>query len=270
MSPGPSPSRHDDAARRFLDAAAVLIDSALSEDAEHQPRRLRYLHYPAALDWMRIEDVLAVARTDHPTASKKALHARWPTKDELVRDAIVHAMLYRDNPSADPATISPRSDRLLLAGSPSEGIALIVDELISDLLMHPRSFLLAHIAPLLPRHPALAAQVADDALQAHHAWMAEYPIMLHHLGCSFRPDWPAARVTLSLQIVLDGFVLRARVNPDQIEAAAWQSGSLFADTIIAFINGILDFPSDGLTSRAWLDRNARRGRVQALPGNTSE
>ncbi len=239
---------------QFLNAAAQLIDAALSADPQHLPQRLRALHYPAALEWIRLEDVLRLTReTQSPTASKKALTNRWPTKDEFIRDAVIHAMLYRDNPAADPQADGPRLDRILNTASLSDGVTLVVDDLAHTLLGHPRSFLLAHIAPLLPRHPELAEELLESARTPHETWTAQYPRLLATLGIGLRPDWPPERITLAIQIMLDGLMVRSRVEPRAVEASAWRTGSLFADMVLAFLGGAIDTGNDRLPTRAWLD-----------------
>lgn len=244
---------------QFLNAAAQLIDAALSADPLHLPQRLRALHYPAALEWIRLEDVLRVTReTQSPTASKKALTNRWPTKDEFIRDAVIHAMLYRDDPSADPQSDGPRLERILTARSVSDGVALVVDDLAQTLLGHPRSFLLAHIAPLLPRHPELADELLESSRTPHETWTAQYPMLLAQLGICLRPDWPPERVTLAVQIMLDGLMVRSRLEPRAIEASAWRTGSLFADMVLAFLAGAIDTGGDQQPTRAWLDARMAR------------
>lgn len=239
---------------QFLNAAAQLIDAALSADPQRLPQRVRALHYPAALEWIRLEDVVRLTReTQSPTASKKAFANRWPTKDEFIRDAVIHALLYRDNPAADPQSDGPRLERILSAPSLSDGVALVVDDLAQTLLGHPRSFLLAHIAPLLPRHPELAGELLESARTPHETWTAEYPALLQRLGISLRPDWPPERLTLAIQIMLDGLMVRSRVEPRAVEASAWETGSLFADMVLAFLGGVIDTGGDHLPTRAWLD-----------------
>ena len=252
VSPRPSPTRHDQTAVRYLTAASILIDSVLSE-GDFSSRRLSHLHYPAALEWIRIEDVVAVARQNNKTpVSKKALTTRWSSKDGFIQDAVLYAMLYHDDETRDPSYQAPRMDRVR-NGLFSSSVTQMADELSQGLLNDPRSFLLAHIAPLFPRHHDLAAAVASSADNVHRQWISEYPVMLEHLGCTFRSDWPAERITLSLQMMLDGLVVRYRVNPELIQSSNWEGASIFADTVIAFLNGVLDIQGDGLSGRAWLD-----------------
>lgn len=246
--PRPTASRHDETARRLLDGAAAIIDSALGEDADTQSRRVRSFHYPAALNWIRLEDVLRLSAP----VSKKALRSRWETKDEFVRDAVLHAMLYRDAPEQDPGRDNPGLERLSGVASPSAGISLIAEDLIGGLLAHPRSFLLAHVAPLFPRHPELREEVARSSRGPQDAWAAAFPELLERIGYRLRPDWTPSRLTLAIQVMLDGYLVRSRVEPGLLQAG-WAQASFFADIVVAFSCGALDVDRRGLTTRRWLD-----------------
>lgn len=48
------------------------------------------------------------------------------------------------------------------------------------------------------------------------------------------------RVGLVFQAMLDGFLLRSRIQPDEMEACRWEQASLFADTVVAFTLGVID------------------------------
>lgn len=246
--PRPAASRHDETARRLLDSAAAIIDSALSDDADNQSRRVRSFHYPAALDWIRLEDVLRLSAP----ISKKALRSRWETKDAFVRDAVLHAMLYRDAPDQDPGRLGPELQRLAEVPSPSAGIALIAEDLVTGLLAHPRSFLLAHVAPLFPRHPELREEVSQASRGPQDEWAAAFPELLERVGFRLRPDWTPARLTLAVQVMLDGYLVRSRVEPGLLEPG-WAQASLFADMVVTFSCGALDVDRRGLTTRRWLD-----------------
>lgn len=242
----------------YLNAAAQLLDASLVADPMNNPPRLGQLHYPAALDWMRIDDVIRIARGAGAPISKRALGSRWASKDDFVRDAIVHALLYRDDPSADPAARDTGLHRVTSSMSFAESVAGVVDGLVDSLLVHPRAFLLAHIAPLLPRHPEIAEQVRASSCAAQTAWTAEYVETLQALGIGLRPDWPFERLTLAIQLVLDGTIVRSRVEPDNFAASRWASGSMYADTVLALIASVLDIEGDQRDLRTWLDERAQR------------
>ncbi len=255
MSPRAAPTRQDETALKFLRAAAELIDASMLTSESPHPR-LRQIRFPAALDWIRVEDVLLVATQQHDKGiSKKALLNRWPTREEFLRDAVVFAMLYRDLPDAarpDPEVIG----RMHGAGSFSSGVSGVIEDLVDTLSNHPRSFLLCHVAPYLPRHPETAAYVRAAAEADLARWTLGYAAVLETLGVRPRPDWPMDRLTLALQCVLDGFVLRHRVQPVLMDAAHWHTASLMADTVVAFLGGALDFERTGVSSRDAVDARA--------------
>lgn len=238
----------------FLNAAAALIDAALDDDASEESRRIRAIKFPVALEWIRLQDVLTLAqRTSRGAASKKAFSNRWPSKDEFIRDAVVHTMLYRDTPDQDPVSLAPDLGDLPSAPTFSAGVASVVDALVAQILSHPRSFLLAHLAPLLPRHPDLAEEITASARRARDSWTSQYPVLLKEFGFEFRPEWTHDRITLSLSFLLDGFTVRSRIEPATIKSFGWPGASLFADTVLAFLVGVIDIDRSDRTARQWLD-----------------
>ncbi len=260
VSPRPSPTRHDATAMIYLNAASTLIDASLMPDSAGIPPRLRALHYPAALDWIRIEDVLRLAQDDGHSVSKRALMNRWPTKDDFIRDAIVHALLYRDDPGGDPVGLVPTLDFILEADSFSESVSTVADGLVELLQSHPRSFLLAHIAPLLPRHGQLAEDIRRSSVAAQQQWSDHYRVLQRVMGVKLRPDWTVERLTLAIQLVLDGIMIRSRIEPDIMAPGRWASGSIYADTVLAIISAVIDTEGDGRSMRTWID-----DRVKAAP-----
>jgi hypothetical protein len=251
MSPRPAPTRGDDTARRFLDAAAQLIDAMFVSSVEHRPTRLRSLDFPAALEWLRIEDVVRLTEG----ASRKAFHNRWETKDAFIRDAVIHTILFRDQPDADP-TATDHSMFVAAAershGSLSRIVAQLADEMLNALLQHPRSFLLMHIGPVLAQHPDLHDAILDRLHETRRPWYEGYGYLLTTLGMRLRPGWTIERVGMAITAMLDGFLLRTRVHPAEMRALRWEDASLFADTITAFSLGVVDAGS-GLSARAALD-----------------
>lgn len=267
VSPRPAPTRYDDFAMVYLNAAARLIDASLTTESEVRTPRLRALHYPAALDWIRIEDVLRMAQEGGRPASKRALLNRWPTKDEFIRDAVVHAMLYRDDPAGDPTSQVSSLQNITGAASFSAGVAEVVDNLIGVLISHPRSFLLAHIAALLPRHPGLASDLQGASNASQLAWSEMYRDILLAMDVKLRKDWSIDRLTLAIQLVIDGAVMRSRIQPDHILPSRWESASIYADTVLAVISGALDPERDGLTLQEWLNRRMDRAAAMVRSQN---
>lgn len=255
MSPRPAPSRVDATAMKFLDAAASLIDAALAESGTDIPARLRALHFPAALEWMRTEDVVRTASERDEASSRKAFRNRWPTKDDFVSDAIVHALLYRDmGGSAAPNSVALFGTTRTGPGTLSERVSLVTDTIEIELARHPRSWLLAHIAPLLGRHPTVAEPMVAATREDHDMWIEFFRAMLDESGIVLRPGWSAERIQMSLQCMLDGVLIRRRVDPERFHNPRWASAHEYTDLVMAFLCGIADPDRTGLTNSEWLDQ----------------
>jgi AcrR family transcriptional regulator len=261
MSPRPVPGRDDALARRFLDAAAQLIDAMFAENRRDRPPRLRAIDFPAALQWIRVDDVVRLAAESGPDGiSRKAFHNRWPTKDEFVKDAVVHTMLYLDAPATDPTVAGDQLTAVAATAPESLSAATIAmaDTLLDALLDHPRSFLLMHIGPILAQHPELHAAIVNRLGETRAAWYDGYASLLAELRLTLRPGWTVDRLGLAITAMLDGFLLRARIHNEEIEALRWRDASLFADTLIAFSLGVIDTDATGTSSRTALDAAVHR------------
>lgn len=250
----------------YLNAASTLIDASLSPASADAPARLRALHYPAALDWIRIEDVLRVAQTEGHTVSKRALMNRWPSKDDFIRDAVVHALLYRDDPNGDPLSLVPSLNLVLEGGSFSESVSSIADSLVDLLYSHPRSFLLAHIAPLLSRHGQLTEDVRQSVLLAQQQWSNHYAALQQAMGVQLRPDWTVERLSLAIRLVLDGLLVQSRIEPGIVSSDHWAAGSIYADTVLAILSAAMDTEGDGRTMRAWIDARVETAATNRAAG----
>ena len=254
MSPRPAPTRYDPTAMRILDAAAELIDASLSEATEDLPARLRSIHFPAALDWIRIEDITRVLSGYQPAISKKAIVNRWGSKEELVHDAALHCILYRDQPAGGTPDATPE---FLVAVAMSAGLARAItvtaDTIMGNLVSSPRSFLLMHLAPMLPRHPEIQRQIAEDGLRIQREWSQGYQQLMMAYGIVLRPEWTMERLALAVQLLLDGHLLRTRIDPYLIETARWESSSVFATAVVTLIVGAIDHDRSGLTAADYLD-----------------
>ncbi|TCC39375.1 hypothetical protein [Kribbella sindirgiensis] len=255
MTPPRPPATTDDAsARHFLDAAAQLIDAMFVASVEDRPRRLRAIDFPATLEWLRIEDVIALAREKGALgASRKAFNNRWPTKEAFVNDAVIHTMLYRDAPNADPALQQAEMAAIADAIDVGDAIARFSDAMLNSLLSYPRSFLLAHIGPLLDQHPDLKFAILKDMQRALAPWHQGYASLFAAFSVRMRPGWTIERFGLALQAMLDGFLLRTRIQSEQMQAAR-SDVSLFADAVVAFALGVVVGVEDDLDARAALNR----------------
>ena len=124
----------------FLHAGVQLMEAALSDGSKPLPPRLRSIKFPAALDWLRIEDVLRVVEADESEVDgKRALRNRWPSKDEYVRDVVMYSLVYADSDGiAAPATFGARL-QMLVDGRPfvhpehPEGFFLGDDPILAEL-----------------------------------------------------------------------------------------------------------------------------------------
>jgi hypothetical protein len=77
------------------------------------------------------------------------------------------------------------------------------------------------------------------------------------LDLIMRPEWSTKRVCFVLQAMLDGFVLRYRLHPNDYPNSRWARANIFADAIIAFMLGAVDWDLTGQPGRAALDTLAR-------------
>ena len=129
MSPRPAPTRDDPTARHFLDTAADLIDLYLQAEppSREKSARLRQIRFPAALEWLRITDIIRLARVSSTEGgSRKAFFNRWPTKDDFLADAVVHAAM-REHTVDDPRNHARQMSTLRDASSFAEAIIEVVD-----------------------------------------------------------------------------------------------------------------------------------------------
>lgn len=243
------PSRHDATALHFLAVAAELIEAYLQAEPIHpaQSRRLRHIRFPTALDWLQTEDVIRLAGSwAGDRASRRAFFSRWPTRADFLPDAVVYTMLREQDPLI-PAQ----------AGSVSRLITNAADELLAELTRHPRSYLILHLGPLLPRHPHLAEVLLPNSQAATRVWLDLYRSLAHGLDLVMRPEWTFKRMSAVLQAMLDGFLLRHRVHPDDYASYRWKGASILADAIIAFLLGAVDWDLTGQPGRAALDNLTR-------------
>lgn len=246
------PSRHDPTAQRFLGAAAELIDAYLRAGPDQPSGRLRHIRFPSALEWLRTEDVIRVAGG----ANSREFFSRWATREEFLPDAVVYALL-RDYEAHDPQEYVERIPAIPEALTPVSALIMGVAEgLLTTLIRHPRSYLMLHIGPLLPRHPELF-----DALPRPRAvarvWVRLYEQLVAGLDLVMRPEWSLEHTSLVLHAMLDGFVLRHRLQRGELRMSRWEGASIFADAIIAFILGAVDWDLTGETGRTALDTLVR-------------
>jgi len=268
LSPRPAVSRHDATARQFLKAATQLIDAYLDDQTgEERPARLRSIHFPAALEWLRTEDVIRMAAGAAGAAgegaegaegrtgpSRKAFFNRWRTREEFLPDALVYALAEEEVDEA-PNEQARQVPEAATAPVPlSQEVIRIADGLLESLQRHPRSYLTLHIGPLLTQHPALWEALMPAMRAGIQAWADGYAAVLPELGVALRPGWTPHRLSLALQAALDGFLLRYRIMPDDYQSARWEGAGIFADTVLALLLGVVDVDGTGTDGREALDR----------------
>lgn len=243
------PSRHDTTAIHFLSVAADLMDAYLQAEpvGDAQSQRLGHISFPTALDWLRTDDVIRLAPSwSGEAARRRSFFSRWATRGDFLADAVVYALL-REQPTIPTQRHSPDVPV-------SQYIADVTDDLLANLVQHPRSYLVLHLAPLLPRHPHLAAAFAPPPRVVTQAWSDIYSRLADGLDIVMRPEWTFKRLSSVLQALLDGFVLRHRVLPQQHARQSWQDANLFADAVIALLLGTVDWDLTGITGRSTLDK----------------
>ena len=248
-------SRHDATARQFLKAATQLMDAYLDDQpGEERPARLRSIRFPAALEWLRTEDVIRTAAARASAgASRKAFFNRWPTREEFLPDAVVYALVYDEVPEP-PNEQAKQVPATAAAPVPfSQEVIRIADGLLESLQRHPRSYLTLHIGPLLAQHPSIWQAVMPAMRGGILAWEEGYAALLADLGLVLRPGWTPHRLSLALQATLDGFLLRYRVMPEDYPTSRWEGAGIFADTVLAVILGVIDTDRSGTNGREALD-----------------
>lgn len=252
----PKPSRHDATAQQFLAVAAQLIDVYLQTGPIHRDQliRLRPIRFPTALEWLRTEDIIRLTPLrGGEGASRRAFFSRWPTRDEFLPDAVVYALL-REYDADDPQEYVSQLSKVPNSPAPISALLTgIADGLLAALTRHPRSYLMLHLGPLLPQYPELWNALRPGAQAATNASVGVYEQLVSGLGLVLRPEWPARRVSIVLQAMLDGFVLRHRLQPDEYPTSRWEGASIFADAIIAFLLGAVDWDLTGQSGRTVLD-----------------
>jgi hypothetical protein len=125
--------------------------------------------------------------------------------------------------------------------------------IVSELVANPRSYLLAHLAPVLTTHPALRQDFLDYTRADHDLWRDFYQQVMRVFGLSWRPGWNAESFTLALQCLLDGFVLRHRVDEERSPLSDWAAPTFIGTTVTAIVVAAVDFEKSGQSTAELLD-----------------
>lgn len=251
MSPRPVASRGDASAVQFLTAGAQLIDYSLAAPEVERPVRLRQIHFPAALEWLRVEDVVRLVQ-DRPGGSRRAFHQRWPTRDEYLQDLVVFAAGYRDMPEGE---LVPLLELLpeVVGSDTGDKLAAFAHEFLLFCEARPRTLLIANLAGHLDHHPTLLNAFTDMWLPARQPLVQAMAQMLDRIGAKLRPEWTVDRVDRVLQALQEGFTIQGRTQPDHLFEEAWGHAHLFAEAVVTFVTGALDVEGSSRTARQVLN-----------------
>jgi hypothetical protein len=89
--------------------------------------------------------------------------------------------------------------------------------------------------------------------RGEEAWADGLAALLADSGLVLRPGWTPYRLVLALQTVLDGCMLRYRIQPDDYPGTPQEGIGIFADTVLAIVLGAIDTDRGGADGRAALD-----------------
>lgn len=269
MSPRPAPSTHDDLAVQFLQAGARLVDALLSPDPGELPARLRTLHFPAPLGWIRVEDVLREVKQGGGSVSAKAFWNRWPDKDSFLVDLATYAITEVDaGGDSTPRTHEMRPGMLTSTLTFSERIAALTSSVMQELLGRPRSFLLVHLAAVVHHAPRLAEPLRRAIMADNQAWIDFYESAATSVGLRWRPGWDAPHVQLVLKALLDGLLIGHRVTRLPGDEP-WDPARVFSDGVTALFSAVVDL-DDGRTPARVLDDAIARRAARAGSGGAAD
>jgi hypothetical protein len=106
---------------------------------------------------------------------------------------------------------------------------MLVDGMLAAYLEHPRSFLLLRIGPILSQHPELYDAIVDQIRLDLTNWRHGYESLLAARQVHLRPGWTVERIGMVMTAMLDGFLLRSRIQPEEMAACRWQDAGLLAE-----------------------------------------
>ncbi|ASO21507.1 hypothetical protein AHOG_19425 [Actinoalloteichus hoggarensis] len=235
-------------ATRLLTIAAEQIDEFLvgrmPDGSAPCPRVLSHL-----------DPTVILARAGY-SSDRRTITTRWGSVEAFRDDAAVWALSKCDR-TEPPAPVRMAGD---LAdddrpGDVVEATIRTADTLLRTLVDDPRSYLIAHLIPLL--HAESADAVVASLRAEQDQWTVTYAALLTATGSRLRAGWTPARLSLTLQALITGFIIHQRVQPEDYDFArtsSYDKLSLFADSVLTFILGVVDFDGESHTSRRQLLR----------------
>ncbi|MCT2584024.1 hypothetical protein [Actinophytocola gossypii] len=244
--PGRPPAdRRDAVARRLLTLAAEDIDGFLAGEG-----RAGATPFPQVLSHL---DPVAILTRAGYSPDRRTITSRWGSVEAFRTDAAVWALSKLDR-AAEPPPVRMAGD-LADTGEPTTVVDATIrtaDTLLHELVADPRSYLIAHLAPLLSSNADGADAVVDGLRAEQDKWTATYAALMEVTGSRLRAGWSPHRLALALQAMISGFIIHQRVQPDDYDYArssSYDKLSLFADSVLTFIIGVIDFSDERRTSR---------------------
>lgn len=262
MSPRPAPTRTDATADSFLRAGLRLMDALLGAyDLESLPPRLRSLHFPAPLEWIRIEDVIREARQEEGTLSAKAFWNRWPDKDTYLVDLTGVAFAE----VAAPESLGMRARLTLTVGNSAEGVRRLAMSVMAELLARPRSYLLGHLASVSQGSTALQDAIRASIEEDNRSWSAFFEAGVAEMGMTWRPGWDGNRMQIAIQALVDGMLIRGRVVRPEGGAGGspWDPVELLGEAVVSLFASAVDLDADGRSPAQLVDDALARRLLSA-------
>lgn len=214
------------------------------------------MHFPAPLDWIRVEDVVREARQDEPYISAKAFWNRWPNKDSFLVDVGRLAVTH----DAAPRTMALRELLVDTDATFSERIEALAESVMGELLARPRSYLLGFLAPIMQASASLQQAVMSAAEGDVLGWTEFYDAVLSSVGLRWRPGWDSGRCQVVIQSLIDGLLIRSRLVPELPDGTAWDPVRTFVDAATAMFAAVLDLDADGRPVSSVLDDGVAAAR----------
>lgn len=144
---------------------------------------MRSLHFPAPLEWIRVDDVIREARDSGAQVSSKAFRNRWADKDSYLVDLATYAITHtKSGDRSAPATIGLRGDLVDTHLTFTARIEALTSSVMAELLEDSRSFLLGHLAAVIHHAPGLSVPLRADVEIDNGGWGEFYDAAIRSVG----------------------------------------------------------------------------------------
>jgi AcrR family transcriptional regulator len=217
----PRTQRHDPVTTAFLDAGLELFDEVFSPDSG--PASPGQVPTVKPLAWLQISLVerRAAQRADDGRATaptRGALYERWPSKDHFIADLLAYAIA--------STRWDTHVDEAVAHGVPGDQLpnpsVLIGAVLAADFAFAQQSSpwrIEQHLGPVSGAYPQVAATLRQTYGEITDAWAAVYEQLLGGYGFRLRDGMTYRDLAVILTAVMDGFLIRAEIDPDEVGAA---------------------------------------------------